>query len=304
MSQRISLKRDGGSFRMSKTKDGAKMSTAATSSAPQRRSLVSLVVPARNEAGSIGWVLSHVPPIVDEVILVDSSTDDTVEIARSARPDIVVLNESRPGKGAALRAGFEAASCPYVVMIDADGSMNPLEIPRYVSLLQDQYDVVKGSRNIEGGGSSDLTFVRAVGNSALRSVSNLLYGARFTDLCYGFMGFRKEAIAAIMPSVDGFDIEAQLIMRAKRLGLSITEVPTFESQRIAGASKLHPVRDGIRVLRTILRERVSRIEVLTQATAVHELAASVRVAAADRPAATDPAILTPDAVATTSGAAG
>ncbi len=219
-------------------------------------SSVSLVIPARNEAGSIPWVLRRIPEMVDEVILVDSSTDDTVAVARSVRPDIVVVHQKQRGKGAALRSGFEAATSAYVVMIDADGSMDPFEIPRYVWLLQEGFHVVKGSRHLEGGGSTDFTWVRSLGNSALRGVANRLYAARFTDLCYGYLGFQRSAIDAIMPSVDGFDVEAQLILRAKRLGLRITEVPTMERPRIAGVSKLNAIPDGARVLRTIVRERM------------------------------------------------
>src|SRR5215217_381244 len=84
---------------------------------------VSVVIPTKDEARNIGWVLAKLPEIADEVILVDSSSDNTVAVARAVRPDIVVLHEPTPGKGAALRTGFAAATRDVVVMIDADGSM-------------------------------------------------------------------------------------------------------------------------------------------------------------------------------------
>ncbi|MCA1672103.1 MAG: glycosyltransferase, partial [Actinobacteria bacterium] len=87
---------------------------------------VSLVIPAKNEARNIAWVLQRVPRFVTEVILVDgASTDDTVAVAKSEYPNIRVVHQDRPGKGAALRAGFAAAGGDFIVMLDADGSMDP-----------------------------------------------------------------------------------------------------------------------------------------------------------------------------------
>src|SRR6266446_10936580 len=113
-------------------------------SASRRRSTarLSVVVPAKNEARNIGWGLERIPASVDEVVLVDGrSTDRTVEVARAIRPDIVVVRDDEPGKGAALRAGFEAATGDFVVMLDADGSMNPGEIEGFVGLLESGHDL-------------------------------------------------------------------------------------------------------------------------------------------------------------------
>ncbi len=117
------------------------------------RPSVSVIIPALNEAGSIGWVLEHIPEWVSEVVLVDGlSTDDTEALARRLRPKIVVVHQPQPGKGAALRAGFAAATAEIVVMIDADGSTDPREMHRFVQALEDGEDFVKGSRHVGDGG--------------------------------------------------------------------------------------------------------------------------------------------------------
>src|SRR5713101_1749285 len=101
-----------------------------------RMARVSVVIPAKNESRNIGWVLERIPVWIDEVVLVDGrSTDRTIEVARAIRPDIVVVQDDEPGKGAALRAGIAAASGDFVVMLDADGSMDPREIEEFVALL-------------------------------------------------------------------------------------------------------------------------------------------------------------------------
>lgn len=220
------------------------------------RHSVSLVVPAHNEARNIPWVFEQIPNCVDEVILVDgSSTDATLAIAELCLPTVRSVQQVRPGKGNALRTGFAAASGEYVVMMDADGSMWPGEIPHYLHFLDHGYDFVKGSRCIAGGGSLDLTRIRALGNLALLTVVNRLYRARLTDLCYGFCAFRRSFLDQLDLRSAGFEIEAEMIAHALRSGLRIAEVPSLELPRRSGRSHLHAVSDGRRVLRTLLAER-------------------------------------------------
>jgi glycosyltransferase involved in cell wall biosynthesis len=218
---------------------------------------VSVVIPTLNEERCIAWVLERLPEVVGEVILVDGrSTDRTIEIARSVRPDVKVVLESAPGKGAALRAGFATATGDYIVMLDADGSMNPDEIERFVNALQDGLEFVKGSRFVEGGGTSDMSVIRMLGNSALRAVVNRLYRTNLSDLCYGFIAFRRDRLNYLRLRSDGFEIETEMAVRAVTASLRIGEVASYESPRRYGKSNLNAWRDGRRVLRTLLRERL------------------------------------------------
>ncbi len=223
-----------------------------------RSHTVSVVMPTLNEAGSLAWVLEQIPSWVSEVVLVDGlSTDGTEALARRLRPDVVVVHQHQPGKGAALRAGFAAATSDIVVMIDADGSTDPREMPRFVEALAAGADFVKGSRHIEAGGSADFTRMRSAGNRGFVKLANLLYRSHFTDLCYGYCAFWRHHLGALALSADGFEIETQLVLSAVKAGLQIQEVPSFELERRAGTSNLNAFRDGKRVLRTLLSERAS-----------------------------------------------
>lgn len=219
---------------------------------------VSVVIPAKNEAKNIGWVLERLPDLVDEVVLVDGfSSDGTAEVARSVRRDIRVVSEDRPGKGAALRAGFAAAGGDIVVMLDADGSMDPAEISRYIALLSCGYDLVKGSRFMAGADSTDITRLRRLGNRCLLGLVNVLYRAHFTDLCYGYVAFRRRALDTLVLTAGGFEIETQLVVQACTAGLRITEVPSLEAPRRYGQSNLRTFRDGQRVLRIVVTESLA-----------------------------------------------
>jgi glycosyltransferase involved in cell wall biosynthesis len=222
---------------------------------------VSLVIPAKNESANLAWVLSRIPRFVSEVILIDGhSVDDSLEVARRMRPDILIVHENGSGKGAALRTGFELATGDVIVMIDADGSMQPAEIIRFLTLTNEGFDLVKGSRFMAGGGSSDITPLRRAGNHVLVTLVNLLFGSRFSDLCYGYIAFQRKHLPALDLDADGFEIEAQIILRAVRNGLVVTEVPSHEAPRQNGESQLRTIRDGSRVLRTVLRERSRRVQ--------------------------------------------
>jgi glycosyltransferase involved in cell wall biosynthesis len=230
---------------------------------------VSVVIPALNEARNLPHVFARLPENLHEVIIVDGhSVDGTVDVARELRPDVRIVTQSRRGKGNALACGFAAATGDIIAMIDADGSTDPAEIPQFVDALVEGADFAKGTRFTNGGGSSDITPLRSLGNKVLCGLFNLLNATSYSDLCYGFnvfwrrhvKAFRLDATSAAKPDAaplwgDGFEIEALLSIRAAEAGLSVAEVGSFEHDRIYGESNLNTFRDGYRVLRTILTER-------------------------------------------------
>lgn len=231
---------------------------------------VSVVVPALNEARNIPHVFSRMPANVHEVVLVDGfSVDGTVTVARQLRPDIRIVRQTRTGKGNALACGVAVATGDIVALVDADGSADPAEIPRFVDALLGGADFAKGSRFLDGGGSSDITRLRSLGNYALTAFFNACYGRSYSDLCYGFNVFwRRHALVLGLDATslprdagngwllgDGFEIETLIHVRVAMAGLVVAEVPSFEHSRIHGVSNLNAFRDGRRVLQTILGER-------------------------------------------------
>ena len=239
--------------------------------APQtRRPRVSVVIPAMNEAKNLEHVLPALPDGLHEVVLVDGhSVDGTPELALRLRPDLKVVKQTRSGKGNALACGFAACSGDIIVMLDADGSADPAEIPRFVDTLVAGADFAKGSRSLKGGGSADITRVRSLGNRFLIFLVNRLCGSHYTDLCYGYNAFWADSCRPVFdldwqspPAEggdgrlwgDGFEIETLINIRVAEAGLTVVEVPSYELSRLHGASNLNAPRDGLRVLRTIVSE--------------------------------------------------
>ena len=217
---------------------------------------VSVVIPALNEAECLPHVLNRLPSDIDEVILVDgASTDGTAEVARRLRADIRIVSQNAPGKGAALRAGFLAATGDIIVHLDADGSTDPAEIPFFVACLLAGADYAKGTRFIQGGESTDITALRRVGNWTFVTLANVLFGTRFSDITYGYNAIWRHHTNKLALEIDGWANEIVGNIRVTRHGLRVVEVASRESRRIAGRAKLGTFSAGWAILRAIVAER-------------------------------------------------
>lgn len=218
---------------------------------------VSVVIPTLNEAANLPHVFERMPAGIAEVIIVDgNSTDDTIATARALCPTAIIVEQDGRGKGNALACGFRAATGDIIVMLDADGSTDPAEIPRFIAALQTGADFAKGTRFVTGGGSADITLFRKMGNRVLSSLVNNMWGVNYSDLCYGYNAFWARCLHDVAPDCDGFEVETLINIKAARAKLRVMEVPSYEYHRRHGVSNLNARRDGVRVLRTIIAERI------------------------------------------------
>jgi glycosyltransferase involved in cell wall biosynthesis/anti-sigma regulatory factor (Ser/Thr protein kinase) len=228
---------------------------------------VSVVVPAKNEAANNRAILPYLSNCFEVVVVLSKGDDDSARAAREALPSAKVVYQTRKGKGNALACGFEYANGDVIVTFDVDGSADPHEIPRFVEALVRGADLAKGSRFCAGGGSQDITQFRSMGNYGLNLLASGMTGTRFTDLCYGYNAFWADQLPVLsLPDTDaqtprrgdGFEIEAMMIGRFALAKAIIIEVPSYEYDRYHGESNLNAIRDGFRVLWTLLRDRVRR----------------------------------------------
>ncbi len=224
-----------------------------------RRPEVSIIIPTLNEKRNIGEVLHSVKRVLKdysyEIIVVDKhSPDGTASIARSLGARVMYDDL---GKGSALVKGMKSARGRVIVSMDADLSNNPSELRLLISGIQIGYDVCMGSRFLTGGGSDDMPPFRKFGNKVFVSLVNLLYGSKYTDMCYGYRSFSRRAVRKLNLREKGFGIETEINIKTQKAGLKAMEVPSYEKKRGSGEAKLRSFSDGYRILKTIFRNMFS-----------------------------------------------
>jgi len=219
--------------------------------------LVSIVIPTYNEEDNIGKLLRDVKLLLDkynykyEIIVVDKhSEDNTVRIARKFGAKIIYDDI---GKGSALVKGLHAAKGDIIISMDADLSHRPRELLLLIAGIEAGYEVCMGSRFITGGGSDDMPLIRVLGNKLFVMLVNIIYHMHYTDMCYGYRSFKKEAIKKLNLRESGFGIETEISIETAKRHLSVLEVPSYEKIRASGSGKLRTFRDGAIIIKTIFK---------------------------------------------------
>lgn len=221
------------------------------------RPYVSIIIPTLNEARNLRWLLPNIKKVMKnysyEIIIVDkNSTDETQKVAKKFGAKIISADLE---KGAALMKGFEAAKGKVLISMDADLSHRPRELLLLITGIETGYDMCAGSRFITGGGSEDITLIRRIGNKIFVALGNLLYGAKYTDICYGYNAFTRASIKKLHLEESGFGIETDMHTKAAKYKLKVIEIPSYEKKRKYGVGKLKTISDGFLILRIMLKNR-------------------------------------------------
>lgn len=213
---------------------------------------ISVVAVNLNEEHTIKEVLTNIPSYIDEVLVIDGySKDKSPHIAKELGFP-VILQEGK-GRGAAFKTGFKHAKGDILVMLSTDGNERSGDIDKLVKKIKEGHDLVIASRFGQGK-SHDVTAIRKIGNWGLTFLINVASGLSLQDSQNGFRAVRKTALDKMNISADGFDIEAEMTLKAGKLGLQVAEVPTIEDEREFGVSHLQTFRDGFRIFKRILKE--------------------------------------------------
>ncbi len=221
---------------------------------------VCVILPALNEEETIGKVIEEIPRDVLEqkgyrvnVLVVDgNSTDLTREVAHDVGAEVII--EARPGKGRAMKTAFRHVRADFVVMLDADYTYPATHIPDLLSVLQQGYDVVIGSRLMGKRAKGSISHLNIIGNRLLTLMASILYLTRISDLCTGYWGFKGEVISKLHLSAEGFNLEADLFAQVAKNGHSMGQVPIYYRRR-STPSKLGSIKAGLNIAKTLISER-------------------------------------------------
>lgn len=218
---------------------------------------VAVLVPARDEAASIGSVVASIRrhlPDADVVVVDDGSLDGTAEAAGEAGAR-VIQHASPLGKGAALRTGFLASQSRLIVTIDGDGQDDAADLPALVDAARGDADLVIGSRFLGRFEPGSISWPNYLATRAFNLLIYWRHGTRITDSQAGVRCYRRAFLEPLEWRSTEYEVETELLLRFMAAGGSVLEVPVRRQARRGGKSSFSRYRHGIRILRTILLGR-------------------------------------------------
>ncbi|MBP2132805.1 dolichol-phosphate mannosyltransferase [Methanomicrobium sp. W14] len=213
---------------------------------------VCIFIPTLNEAPTIGNLISSFRDMGYEHILVvdGNSTDDTVKIARSEGANVII--QKGKGKGLAIIEALSYIDRPYVLMLDGDGTYLPEEAEKMLSPLFDGYEHVIGNR-LDSYDPGSLSRFNHFGNEVINYLFKVAHGQYLSDILSGYRAFNLESLKGMNLREKGFEIETEISVEAVRNRQKITVVPVSYKPRPGTPTKLHPVRDGAKIISALWR---------------------------------------------------
>jgi glycosyltransferase involved in cell wall biosynthesis len=236
--------------------------------AEKKRMKLSIIIPVYNEESTVSAVLKKVKEVTagsgfdrELIVVDDGSTDGTPQLLDREKEDpAVTVHKSliNLGKGAAIRIGLEYVRGDIVIIQDADLELNPEEYPLLVKpIIDGKYDVVYGSR-FRGTNTNSVNASFAA-NKFLTFLTNLLYGAKLTDMEVGYKVFRAGVIRGIKLKCFRFEFEPEITAKILRLGHAICEVPISYRMRTRTQGKKINWKDGVKAVYFLMKYRFTPI---------------------------------------------
>lgn len=218
----------------------------------------SIVIPCHNEAGNIGGLLEQLEHHLEscEVIVVDDGSRDATSDEVAEYPWAkCIRSDSNQGKGRALALGIGRARGEYVVFLDGDGQDPPGDLTALLKEAENGADFVNGSKFIGTLEPGAMSLPNYYGNRFMSWLVNLLFGTRISDSQSGFRCIRADFLRNNRFDASEYEIETEMLLKAIKAGLTVREVPVRRLPRGQGNSGFKRVKNGLRILGTILRER-------------------------------------------------
>lgn len=223
---------------------------------------VSVILPVHNEEANISEVIrsirAQLGPKAEILVVDDASSDQTVEMARSAGADRLIPLSKRSGKGMALREGMLQARGEYWVLLDGDGQDPPEEIPKLLEALKKGHGLVIGSRFLGRFFPGSISLLNRWATCCFNILIRWLFGLSVTDSQAGFRALKASRFRKFHFKSLEYEIETEILLKAVKGGIRIKEIGVGRYPRASGRSSFRRIRHGLRILLCILRERWAR----------------------------------------------
>ena len=222
---------------------------------------ITILIPVFNELNTLCKILEKVESIdfyglEKEIILIDDySTDGTRELYKDLNYK-VLYHDKNMGKGAALRTGFKEATGDIVTIQDADLEYNPNDLlPLVKAVLDNEADVVYGSRFLNIDKSKNFMLTHYLGNKMLTVITNILYGAKLTDMETCYKVFKAEYVKNLDIKSNRFDFEPEITAKILKRGAKLKEIPiTYEARSFDEGKKIS-WKDGFAAIFALVKFR-------------------------------------------------
>lgn len=232
---------------------------------------LTILVPVYNEKENIGYLVSNIKqavgkwPFKTEVLIVDDGSKDGSseildKVVEKERLFRVVHHEKNRGFGAALQTGYKNARGNVISTMDADLTHDPNEIKKFLGKMDKGYDMVIGSRYVEGGKMVGVAWYRRLVSDMSRILIKILFNMPIRDVTNGFRSVRKEVVDSIELKSNSFNILPEMVVKARKMGYKITEVPMTLTTRKYGVSKMNPLKDYTKEIVTLFKLRLGLLK--------------------------------------------
>ena len=208
---------------------------------------LTLIIPAKEEAESLPKVLLELKKYSCKIVIILEQSDiKTLEAIKNFECKIVY--QSGRGYGNALIEGIKNVETNYLCIFNADGSFDPKYLDEMLKLSENNTDFVFASRYMKGAGSEDDTFLTIVGNYFFSIFGKIFFSLKISDILFTYLLGKTQSFKKLNLQSDDFCLCVEMPIKAKRLGMSMKDIPSFERSRIAGKKKVNEFRDGFKIL--------------------------------------------------------
>ena len=208
---------------------------------------LTLIIPAKAEADSLPKVLEEIKEYDCSVIVVMESSDiETINAAKNY--NIKIIYQTNKGYGDALIEGINNAKTDYLCIFNADGSFDPKYLKHMLYTCENNFDFVFASRYLSKGGSDDDTIITKLGNFIFTKIGNIFFSIKISDILYTFLLGKTESFKKLNLNQKDFSLCVEMPIKAQRLGMNFTDLPSYERKRIAGIKKVSEFKDGFKIL--------------------------------------------------------